>query len=122
MQVTSKAVGMSKSLLRPMSMVGEKARERKGCSGYQYQCCRNIMIPTAPPIFMKPARDCMDTTTLPPPASRMPAARIAPDLARTVWCLSCTTLASRSLNFFTVGERASAACCNTSAWILCSNR
>ena len=30
------------------------------------------------PIFINPARDCMDTTTLRPPASKMPAARIAP--------------------------------------------
>jgi len=116
LQVTSNWVGRSKSLLRPMNIVGEKASDKKGCRGYQYQCCRNIMMPTAPPIFMKPARDCILTTTFPPPASRMPAARMAPDLASTVWCLSLITVTSRSLNFFTEGERASEVCCSTRDW------
>ena len=29
---------------------------------------------------MNPARDCIDTTTLRPPASKIPAARIAPEI------------------------------------------
>jgi hypothetical protein len=61
----------------------KKASDRKGSSGDQYQCCRNIITPTAPPILMNPARDCMLTTTLPPPASIMPASRMDPDLAIT---------------------------------------
>lgn len=31
------------------------------------------------PIFMNPALDCMLTTTFLPPASKMPAARMAPE-------------------------------------------
>jgi hypothetical protein len=34
--VTAKLLGMSKSLLRPMSMVGANARDRKCWRGYQY--------------------------------------------------------------------------------------
>lgn len=114
--MTWNCVGMLKSLFKPISIVGENASERKGIRGYQYQCCRNIIMPTAPPIFIKPARDCIETTTFPPPASIIPAARIAPDLARMVWCLSFTTDTSKSLNFFTDGDLASEACCNTSAY------
>ena len=35
-------------MFNPISMVGEKARERKWDRGYQYQNCKNISTPTAP--------------------------------------------------------------------------
>jgi hypothetical protein len=43
--------------------------------------CRTQHTPLscAHPIFMNPALDCMLTTTFLPPASRMPAARMAPE-------------------------------------------
>ncbi len=72
MQVTSKAVGMSKSLLRPMSMVGEKARERKGCSGYQYQCCRNNTKPAMAFCLRLPSLVVSEIVALRPAALMIP--------------------------------------------------
>mmetsp|Transcript_20535 Transcript_20535/g.28301 ORF Transcript_20535/g.28301 Transcript_20535/m.28301 type:complete len:208 (+) Transcript_20535:722-1345(+) len=106
---------MSKSLFNPIRKVGASERDRKCCKGYQYQCCKNIITPTQAPILMNPARDCILSTQLPPPASNIPAARMAPDFARMGWCLSVTTLASNSRMRFTDGDRASEVCCNNRA-------
>jgi hypothetical protein len=54
----------------------------------RYQFCMNIMMPTAAPILTKPARDDSENTTLRPPASKMPLARMAPLFANKLWYLS----------------------------------
>ena len=80
--------GMSRLLLSPMIAVGWKARERKWERGNQYQYWVNTNMPTTPSMLVCPVRDCSDTVTFLPPASMIPWARIAPNLAITSSCLS----------------------------------
>ena len=81
-----------------MTAVGWKARLRKCERGNHYQYWVNTSIPTTPNMLVCPVLDCGDTVTFLPPASMIPCAKIAPNLAITSSCLSLMTLVYSALN------------------------
>lgn len=82
-----------RSELRPMMAVGANARDRHRLEGNQYQYWVKIISPTTALMLVWPVRDWSEMVTLRPPASIMPWARMAPNLAMTSSCLSPMTLA-----------------------------
>ncbi len=72
--------GTWRSLLRPMTAVGVKAKDRKWPKGNQYHIWQNMATPTMDANFLWPLVDRRPSVALRPPASKMPAARTAPIL------------------------------------------
>lgn len=81
---TLKSAGARRLASTPMMAVGCSARDRLYASGCQYQYCRNRARPTTAVRRYGPVRDCRPRVALRPPASRMPAAMMAP--MRTMIC------------------------------------
>ena len=69
LQSVLKSLGIFMSLFSPMMAVGLKVRLSAAVYGYQYQCCKNMVMPATAAIFRNPAADCSDTTMLRPPAA-----------------------------------------------------
>ena len=84
-------LGICRLWLRPMEAVGERARLMKSASGCQNQKWVKTAIPTIAPIILCPDLERREMVMLRPPASRIPVARIAPNLASVSSCLSATT-------------------------------
>lgn len=107
--------GISRFLFKPMMAVGEKAKLIKFVRGYQNQKFWNTSRPTAATILVFPVRVCREMVMLQPPASMIPQARMAPNLASISSCLSEMIFRHLSRNSADLGQETAFCCISTMA-------
>mmetsp|Transcript_13204 Transcript_13204/g.50565 ORF Transcript_13204/g.50565 Transcript_13204/m.50565 type:complete len:207 (-) Transcript_13204:2078-2698(-) len=107
--------GLSLTGTTATTEVGWVARERQWARGNQYQYWVKRAMPMTAVGLVNPDGVVRDTTQLRPPASRMPAAMMAPMRAMAGLKGLEASAMTRSRNFFTMGVRASLSCWRTMA-------